>query len=660
MRAARARPGRGARASAPPPARPGRGRGGQGVPRAGSTAHNFTFLGYREYELSDEDGELTPAPRSPAPASASCARAASERSRGFDELPPARARAGARALPAQPHQGQLARDGAPARLPRLRRRQALRRGRQRDRRAALPRPLHAQRPTTPARREIPILRRKVEAVLDARGLPARQPQREGADRDPRDLPARRAVPDRRSTSCSRSRWASSHLGERQRVRLFVRRDPFGRFVSCLVFVPRDRFNTREPAPHRARSCATRSAPQRSTTRRACPSRCSCACTTWSTREPGAVPRLRRRARSRRCSWPPRARGPTTSRRRWSRSTARSAATRCFRRYGDAFPAGYRADWVARSARRRHRADRGAGGARRGSRISLYRPLEAPHGVAARQALPRAAAPLALSDVLPAVREHGRARSPTSGPTRSRRATAAPTWIYDFGLTYAGDGELDADEHARALPGRVRRASGAATSRTTATTALVLRAGLDLARGRRCCARSRATCARPGTTFSDRYMERALRRASRRSRALLVRAVPGALRSRGTPTPSDADAVARRASRRRSTPSTSLDEDRILRSFLAVVAGDAAHELLPARRRRRPKPYLSFKLDPSQRPAAAAAAPALRDLRLLAARRGRAPARRRGRPRRPALVGPARGLPHRGPRPDEGADGEERA
>ena len=33
------------------------------------------------------------------------------------------------------------------------------------------------------------------------------------------------------------------LGERQRVRLFARRDPLDRFVSCLVFVPRDRFNT---------------------------------------------------------------------------------------------------------------------------------------------------------------------------------------------------------------------------------------------------------------------------------------------------------------------------------------------------------------------------------------------------------------------------------
>jgi len=34
-----------------------------------------------------------------------------------------------------------------------------------------------------------------------------------------------------------------HLQERQRIALFVRRDHFERFVSCLVFVPRDRYDT---------------------------------------------------------------------------------------------------------------------------------------------------------------------------------------------------------------------------------------------------------------------------------------------------------------------------------------------------------------------------------------------------------------------------------
>ena len=43
------------------------------------------------------------------------------------------------------------------------------------------------------------------------------------------------------------------------MRLFVRRDTFERFVSCLVFLPRDRFNTANRRAHRARSCARRSA-----------------------------------------------------------------------------------------------------------------------------------------------------------------------------------------------------------------------------------------------------------------------------------------------------------------------------------------------------------------------------------------------------------------
>ena len=34
-----------------------------------------------------------------------------------------------------------------------------------------------------------------------------------------------------------------HLQERQRTALFIRRDPFERFVSCMVYVPRDRYDT---------------------------------------------------------------------------------------------------------------------------------------------------------------------------------------------------------------------------------------------------------------------------------------------------------------------------------------------------------------------------------------------------------------------------------
>ena len=34
-----------------------------------------------------------------------------------------------------------------------------------------------------------------------------------------------------------------HLQERRQLRLFVRKDLYGRFISCLVYLPRDRFTT---------------------------------------------------------------------------------------------------------------------------------------------------------------------------------------------------------------------------------------------------------------------------------------------------------------------------------------------------------------------------------------------------------------------------------
>src|SRR5205085_10787324 len=34
-----------------------------------------------------------------------------------------------------------------------------------------------------------------------------------------------------------------NLQERQRIAVFVRRDPLERFVSCLVYVPRDRYDS---------------------------------------------------------------------------------------------------------------------------------------------------------------------------------------------------------------------------------------------------------------------------------------------------------------------------------------------------------------------------------------------------------------------------------
>ncbi len=159
----------------------------------------FTFLGYREYDLvqggSDDSAgrtmdSLVARPGSglghPAlgPAPVGLVRRAA--GRGAQQDP--------RAADARPHQGELALDRAPAGLPGLRRGQDVRRGRHRDRRAPLPRAVHLlvvqrQRAAHPG-----------AAAQGSRGpgrvrLRGGQPQRQGPAADPRDVPARRAVPD---------------------------------------------------------------------------------------------------------------------------------------------------------------------------------------------------------------------------------------------------------------------------------------------------------------------------------------------------------------------------------------------------------------------------------------------------------------------------------
>ena len=141
-----------------------------------------------------------------------------------------------------------------------------------------------------------------------------------------------------------------------------------------------------------------------------------------------------------------------------------------------------------------------------------------------------------------------------------------------------------------------------------------------------------------------------------------RTVPRPLRSAP-----EAPRGARRASRQRSPRAS---RRRCRRSRASTRTASCGTSSTPCSRRSAP---ISIQLD-ERRPAEAAdrdqvrqrqdhgpaaAAAALRDLRLFAARRGRAHALRQGGARRHPLVGPAAGFPHRGARAGEGAAGQER-
>ena len=195
---------------------------------------------------SSADGDDRSMP-CPAPGSASCAR---DRPDAQGDVAAARPRS--RALAREPHaarahQGQQPLHRAPRRLPRLRRRQDVRRRRATSSASAASSGCSPRPPTPQSRAHVPVLRRKVAA--GARPVAASAPtSHSGKDllADPRDLPARRAVPDRRRRAAAEIALAVLHLQERRQTRLFLRRDRYGRFVSCLVYLPRDRYTTDGP------------------------------------------------------------------------------------------------------------------------------------------------------------------------------------------------------------------------------------------------------------------------------------------------------------------------------------------------------------------------------------------------------------------------------
>jgi glutamate dehydrogenase len=91
-------------------------------------------------------------------------------------------------------------------------------------------------------REIPLLRHKIDRVVAHFGLDPTSHDGKAVvhvlETYPRDELFQASVAD-----LIRTVRGIVNLYERQRVRVFLRRDTFGRFYSALIFVPRDRYNT---------------------------------------------------------------------------------------------------------------------------------------------------------------------------------------------------------------------------------------------------------------------------------------------------------------------------------------------------------------------------------------------------------------------------------
>ena len=69
-----------------------------------------------------------------------------------------------------------------------------------------------------------------------------QPWRQGDHGRAGHLSAGRVLPDSGAELATIVEKVA-HLKERRQVRMFVRRDPYGRYLSCLIYLPRDRYTT---------------------------------------------------------------------------------------------------------------------------------------------------------------------------------------------------------------------------------------------------------------------------------------------------------------------------------------------------------------------------------------------------------------------------------
>ncbi len=440
--------------------------------------------------------------------------------------------------------------------------------------------------------DIPVVRRKV-AVVQARAgfLPASHNGKALAsilEDYPRDE-LLQIEPDELYAHAI----AILQLGERQRTRLLVRRDAYGRYITCLVYVPRDKYNTeqRTKFQHILAEAFNGTAAEFTVSLSEAPlARVFMVIRT----RPGQVPEFDVRELEERI---------VAATRRWEDDLHETLVAQLgeergndlYARFGQAFPAGYREDTPVRSAQ----LDIGMMaqlGAPPALGMNLYRPLGAEPG-AWRFRLYRCGPPIALSDALPILENLG-VRVLDDRPYRIEPADGTPLSIVDFGLVLSTlPGEDLALERVRPLFHEAFEAMWNGQVEPDSLNQLVLAAELsarDIALLR---AYSRYL-RQAGFTFSLAYVQQTLT-----AHAALARGLVRLFHARFAPqqkAQADEEALVRELETGlEHVPS--LDDDRILRQFLAAIRATTRTNAFQPGADGRPKPYISLKFDPAKVP-----------------------------------------------------------
>jgi len=441
-------------------------------------------------------------------------------------------------------------------------------------------------------RQIPLLRYKTAKVLELSGLERSSHGGKALvhvlDNYPRDELLQISIED-----LARIARGILDLQERQRVKLFVRRDEFRRFISCLVFVPRDKYSTQ--VRERIEAILTDACNGRKTehTVQLADSKLARVhIIVWL--NPGRSPRiaigsLEKRIAGAVRTWEDNLRDALIE------HSGEETGLKLLRRFGACFPAAYTEDFDPVSAVDDIGHLLQLDDADTRPVMKLFRPADMDDS-RLRFKVYRKGEPIPLSDALPLLENMG-LKVIAERPYRMRMADDQ-VWIQDFEMSLPEKSSVQLKD----IADRFTDAFAAVWQEEIEDDGfnrLILEAGLDW----RSTSMLRAYCRyllQTGIPYSQTYMEEVLLSNTKIARLLAEKFAnyfdPGRSRSRQrkiedmTDTLDTAlDAV------------SSQDEDRILRAFRGVIRATLRTNYYQPDDAGRTKPYISFKLDAKQVP-----------------------------------------------------------
>ncbi|MEV4317790.1 NAD-glutamate dehydrogenase [Actinocrispum sp. NPDC049592] len=399
------------------------------------------------------------------------------------------------------------------------------------------------------------------------------------------------------------------LADRRRLRLFLRRDPFGRFYSCFVFLPRDRYTTTtrlamqevlleelggSNLEYNARIGEFALA-QVYFTVHTDPAR-------QTTEEPD-VARIQERLTMAIRSWEDRMAEAILAEQQelGTVSMGAESAGQLGQRLAGVFPEAYKEDFTAAEALKDLRRLEGL--ANDGDMdMQFYVPDDAGPGER-RFKLYLAGEGVTLSQVLPVLTRMD-VEVIDERPYPLRNDGGRDWWIYDFGLRIdAKPLENRTDEQIEQARTQFQDAFGAAwrgEAETDRYNALVLRAGIDWRQATVLRAYARYL-RQAGTPFGQEYIVNSVLAHTDIATALV--------RLFETRFSLNLDEPSREAMTSAQTDEItalidevkSLDEDRILRSLLRLINATLRTNYMVRDEDGKPRPYLAFKLEPAQIP-----------------------------------------------------------